>query len=161
MASETKHVNIIFKDEPRKGKNEGYIAVVDEDAHPGHPLPPEGPGKPPEGGDEHPAHPICLPGDECWGQDLHPGHPICLPGMPCWPDSPPDPGVPPDLPIVIPATLSSIPAGVTPPEAPSPDATVCIITVGPEAKMVGARRTAYCWINPVINPLPGDAKKAG
>ena len=146
MAAQPKLYNIIFNEAPHQGKNTVLVAEVDPDAHPGHPLP-----EPPTGEPPVVANPICLPGMPCWGQDLTPGHPICLPGMPCW--EPPGPEEPPQQPVVIPATVSSLPVGVTPPAAPSPDATVAIINFGPDAKSLGAR-SAYCWINPMINPLP-------
>lgn len=144
--AETRLMNIIFNEPPHQGKNTVVVAEVDQGAHPGHPLPePEPPVDP------NPpviSHPICLPGMPCWGPPLHVSQPICLPGMPCW--EPPDATQPPEPPITIPATLSSIPAGVTPPAAPDPNATVCIADLGPDAKAATGRRTAYCWVNPTI-----------
>ena len=156
MPTETKLVNILFSHEPHEGKNTVLLAEVDPDAIPGHPLPPI---RPP--GDinipEFPTQPACMPGMPCWGQDLTPSQPICLPGMACW--VPPDETQPPEPPIVIPATLSSIPAGVTPPAAPDPAATVCIIDLGPDAKSATGRRTAYCWVNPFVIHHDEPAKK--
>lgn len=149
--ADPKRYNIIFSETPHAGKNTVVVAEVDEGAHPGHPLPePRPPGEvwPDPGPLPLPGHPICLPGDPCWGQDLTPSHPICLPGMDCW--TPPDSTQPPEPPITIPATLSQPPAGVTPPAAPSPDATVVVCDLGPDAKSATGRRTTWAWVNPLV-----------
>jgi hypothetical protein len=110
----------------------------------------ESPGLPP--GTEPPplvpTHPIALPGDPWFGGDLKPTHPIALPGDPWWP-KPPEPNEPPAGKL---ALVRPVPADVTAPTEPAPDAKWMQVI------MEKGSPPTFALVNPYVSTSPSKGK---